>query len=233
MDDNPNFLKIIQPSQDDIDFWSYQLCEHSLFLKMLLDPNVVPDLQMEANYMYDQWYKLVQTKPIKYNTNLLTSLYAFLETIHNKISKHIKLTLMLSIDDFHALITHMIFEQTYFVRLVEGKMTLKHELMFWLQENSQHTALFAHQLPPGDTKTYITEISNLLKRNKVIAQHDPSYLMYELKLLTQSNNAANYLHDEIHAGNIKGIDDSMLEHEMREAIRGEQRVKMFLEQIKL
>lgn len=234
MNSNPNLSRTVQVSQCDIDFWTQQLTEHTFFLHRLLNAEVVPWLKEEAKIHYKTWYNVLNQKPVRYNAIASNSLYAFLETIHNKIKDQtqkvtgIPINLELNIGDFHALVRHMIFEQTYFTRLVEGNMTIKEELLFWSQENAEHTELLSHLLPPGDFKNAATDLANSLKQTSLIANSDPIYFAQELELIKRSNETAAILHGKVHSGQIRTINDAMLEHEMREAQKGEQRVQYLL-----
>jgi hypothetical protein len=234
---NPtNLLYIVQASQCDVDFWTQQLTEHTLFLHKLLNPAAVPALKEEAKKHYAAWYALLKQNPVPYDATMTASLYAFLEVIHNKIGTNTvarqggvaPINLELSLDDFHALIKHMISEQTYFVRLVEGKVTIKDELLFWAQENAEHTELISHLLPAGDLKNQTAEISDSLKRTRVLSIYDQAYFSDELPLIKRSNNTTATIHGFIHSGQITSINDAMLEHEMREAQKGEERVQYLL-----
>lgn len=231
MSSNSNFSHLVQVSQCDIDFWTQQLTEHILFLHKLLNPDAVPILKEEAKTHYSTWYCLLKQSPVRYDAGLLNSLYAFLETIHNKLgerNQNIPINLELSTKDFHALVKHMILEQTYYVRLAEGKMTIKDELLFWAQENAEHTELVSHLLPLGNLKDQTSEIADSLKRTRVLANYDQIYFSDELSLIKRSNEAAGIIHQAVHTGRIQTINDAMLEHEMREAQKGEQRVQYLL-----
>lgn len=240
MSPNPNLLRIVEVSQSDIDFWTQQLTEHILFIQKLLNHDAVPALKQEAKNHYSAWYRLLNENPVRYDASMLNSLYAFLETIHGKIGERTQtgdkkviiqsapINVELSIDDFHSLVKHMILEQTYFVRLVEGKMTIKDELLFWAQENAQHTELVAHLLPPGDLKNQAVEIADSLKRTRVLANYDEVYFSDELSTIKRSNGVAGVVHAAVHTGQIRTINDAMLEHEMREGQKGEQRVQYLL-----
>ena len=87
MSSNPNLLRIVQVSQCDVDFWTQQVTEHTLFLHRLLNPDAVPALKQEAKTHYSAWYGLLKQSPVKYDADMLNSLYAFLEIIHNKIGE--------------------------------------------------------------------------------------------------------------------------------------------------
>ena len=225
---NPNLLRIVQASPCDIDFWSQQLTEHALFLHRLLNPQTVPGLKEEARQLYASWYNVLQKRPIAYNATLINNTYGLLETVHNKISQINPINVELPVNDFHALVRHMLLEQTYFVRLVDGKMTVKEELLFWAQENAEHTELVSHLLPPGELKDRSALLADALNRNRVMANYDASYFVPELELIQNSNLGAGVIHGAVHSGQIRTVNDQMLEHEMREARKGEERVQYLL-----
>src|SRR5690242_11954232 len=127
MTSNPGIDRMIQVSQNDIDFWTQQLAEHALFMTNLINPQIAPDLVEEAKMLYTGWYEHLQNKPVKYNPVFSNSQYALLETAHNRISQGLPINKDISQDDFHDLLRHMILEQTFFVRLVQNRMTIKNE----------------------------------------------------------------------------------------------------------
>ena len=75
MSGNSNLLRIVQVSQCDIDFWTQQITEHTLFLHNLLNPNSVPTLKDEAKQHYSAWYSLLHKNPISYDANMMACWY--------------------------------------------------------------------------------------------------------------------------------------------------------------
>ncbi|CAH6419331.1 Hypothetical protein HVR_LOCUS535 [uncultured virus] len=224
MASNPNLDRKIQVSQCDVDFWTQQLAQHALFLQDLIDPQVAPDLVEEAKMLYTGWYKQLQNKPVGYNPVFSNSQYSLLEGAHNRLSQGLPINNGISQDDLHDLLRHMVLEQTFFVRLVQGRMTVRNEIQFWIQENREHTALISRLLPPGPFKDQIINLSDRLDASRAVTNFDLAYLNEELNLIKASNQGAITVHNALHAGQIVGLNDAMLEHEMREAQKGEERL---------
>lgn len=123
----------------------------------------------------------------------------------------------ISTEDLTSLVKHMILEQTYFVRLNEGNITVADELQFWFQENREHIDLLSHLLPNGELKTHVIHLVNQ-------SFEYPDDFKYQSDVIDISDRTTDIIHNDIHSGRIKSIDDKMLEHEMRETKRGKQRI---------
>lgn len=210
---------IIGPSTNDVSFWMGQITEHALFLSKLLNPATVMELKREAN----DYYLQASSKRNSYDPEFLTLFYAFLETIKTKAKDIKNINLEISHDDFCDLVKHMILEQTYFVRLVNNKMTVKEEIMFWLQEAIEHTTLVSHLLPTGQLKLKAIEVAQSLRDIRTAALSNPEYLLYSLQAIKVSIEAALMVNNEIIAHKVN-IDQSMLFHEIRESEYGFQRI---------
>jgi len=245
MTSSSNLFDIIQVTHDDIKFWTFQLTEHALFLHLLLNPQAVPELKNEAKHLHNAWnehrQKCKDLNPKKCSCipdgyigflKLSNALYALLETIHSKIGVIPNINLDIPSDDFHALIRHMLMEQTYFVRLVEGKITMKEELLFWLQENAEHMTLISHLLPFGPLKDQAANIADILGRTKDAALQNSGYFINEVTLIRAANESAMNVHNAIVSGQVLTINQIMLDHEIREAIKGEERVRYLLSVLK-
>jgi len=223
---------IVQVSQCDIDFWTQQITEHTLFLFKLLNPTTVVSLRNESKEHYSSWYNLLKSNPITYDPILLSSLFSFLENIRTKIKMLQRdsppITIDLSIENFNSLIDHMILEQTYFSRLVEGKITVKDELLFWALENAEHDQLVSNLLQGTTLGNQIGKISDQLKQNYLISIYNYKYFPNEISLIKNSNNTIATIHNFVHSGQITNINDAMLEHEIRESKKGEERVQYLL-----
>lgn len=219
---------IVKATQCDTDFWMYQIAQHALFLSKLLDGDYVPKLKDEAAALYKELYCTVKEPVIQYNCKLLTSMYALLFTISGRTHNESGLTKELSDEDFRTLIQHMIIEQTYYVRLYAGQLTVEDELLFWSRENEQHTKLVAHLLPPSDLRDRLAVMSDSVRENNLLSNMDPMYFSDELGLITHSNQLASVVHAGVLDGSITSVDRDTLEHEMREAQRGEERIKSLI-----
>lgn len=228
---NLNLTRKIQAKDCDVEFWTQQLAQHALFIHDLLDPQVVPDLKEEAKMLYSGWYSQLQNNPVKYNPVLSNSQFAFLEATHNRLSQGIPLNMGILRDDLHDLLRHMILEQTFFVRLVQGRVSINEEIQFWLQENREHTALVSRLLPAGPLKNQIIDLSDRLESTRSLTNFDIPYLLSELDLVRISNQGAMIVHNAVHAGQITEINDAMLEHEIREAQKGEERLTYLISRL--
>lgn len=230
MNTNPNLLITVEVSQSDVDFWSKQICEHILFIIKFLDPNVAPSLVQEGKELYASWYNLVQRTPIPYNPGLINRLYAFFEYIRNKMDHNPPIYIGISREEFSHLISHYILEQTYYVRLVEDKMTVREELSFWFRENSDHAQFVANRLPCGDLKDQLIEISKLFLDPAIVIGNTPPYFGNGLILLRESNARLILIDNAMKSGQVVSTDLSaeMLEHELREGLKGERRVSFLI-----
>lgn len=227
--DNTNYLNnFIQPVADDITFWRVQISEHALFLSNLLNPNTAYDLKREATQFYMRSVNS-QTQMTRgtYDVNFMSLFYAFLETVHNKIPDIPDINLVLSLDDFHDLVKHMILEHTYVVRLLGGQMTVKEELLFWLQENAEHMTLVSNLLPQGQLKEDSGRIADALRCAHNASLHDHSYLLTSSNVVRASIEAASLVNNEIISGRVN-IDQQMLLHEIRESNRSLDRINSLL-----
>lgn len=220
----------IQPSYHEIVFWSNQIREHVFIVNSYLNDQTAFHVKEEAKRLYAGWSDLLceyPSKDVQFSCWLLLKTYEFLELVKNKIRHEPAIYIGISGEDFHALIDHMIVEQTYFVRLASGKVTVQEELIFWAQENAEHTALLSKSLPCGELKDTMLGVSDLLFKIKIVGSQNPAVFADELNLLHYSDNAALNVHKYVHSGELK-LDDRILEHELREAKIGEQRVAFLL-----
>jgi len=222
-----NLNNIIQISNEDIQFWMSRLLEHTLFLKTLLNVQIVPDLQVEAEDLYQSFINYIQ-RSSQYNATLINALYSLLEAINNRMRDFDNINVGMPSDDFYNLIQHMIEEQTYFVRLFEGRMTVRSELLFWLREISEHMNLISHLLPPGQLKLQSADISNLLERTRIEALQNPSILVTEADLIQAANEITMNIINSIRMGQLSDIDLTTVEHELIEATKGHERVRYLI-----
>ena len=214
--------KIVVATDDDTTFWKDRFIEHVTFLYSMLNEREVPELKYEALELSSFLKSGSKIDPIH-----ISLLYAFLETINNEIDDVVDINNALSRDDFRDLVRHMIIEQTYYVRLISGKITVKDELLFWLQETAEHMSLISNLLPHGPLRTQTSQAADILKRTRSHAIKNPLYLMVEADLIKSANRSAYLVNDAILSGKVQ-IDDEMLIHEIKESTRGEERVHSLL-----
>lgn len=227
---NINYLNnFIQPVADDSTFWKHQITEHALFLSNKLNPNTASELKHEATQFYLMSVNN-RTSESSYNANYMNLFYAFLETIRNKIPDIPNINLEISTDDFYDLVRHMILEHTYVVRLLNGQMTVKEELLFWLQESAEHMLLLTNLLPEGQLREESGRIAEILRETRDAALDNPAYLLNSSNIIKASLEAAALINNDIISGRVQ-IDQQMLFHEIREANRGLERINSLLQGI--
>lgn len=207
---------------DDIIFWSERFRDHALFLFILLDENKVPDLKQEALRQYHQWNNFI-------NSNERTSMQ-LIELVNNlsNLKQDVKgyldrgqvINVQIPPQDFNSLVNHMIKELNFFKVLLQGGLSPQDEIKFWVEENAEHTELAGKLLFDPQLKQTNLQLANLLK---VKPQAEI------LPLIHSSNEMAIRLDNALRSGQVKGLmDPIMLEHEIKEAQRGEQRIKQLL-----
>ena len=216
-----NLNNRVQANVKDIELWMNQFVEHALFLSQLLDPIKVPGLQEEAHEIHEQLKGLLIIGGVERVAKLLNYLFALLVTIHNKTDHNINLKI--SSDDFHDLVKHMMLEQSYFTRLVAGKITIKEEVEFWAEESAGHLTLISHELPEGTFKHNIQQLVQFLKSTPA----DSNMIAQVVQGLEIEATYTQELLDSVIKGKIK-VDKAMLEHEMRESNWGLYRLKYFV-----
>jgi hypothetical protein len=223
----------VHPVDDDIRFWMGQFKEHAIFLHNLLNPETVPNLKQEALSLASALNRQILTFPNDPGLELLISLYALLEELSNKTEEIPNINVDICVNDFRDVVHHMILEQTYYTRLMEGKMTIGNELLFWLQEGEQHLGLTSHLLDCCKLKDQAAELSNQLKQMRFKALSQPCNLSTEVELLMAANKFATEVDNAIVSGTIKTIDRNMHEHEIRETEYGRMRVNSLLTNLAL
>lgn len=196
-------------TRDDVFFWLGQFRDHALFLFLLLDDQRVPQLKWTAYDLYMHW---------SFDEVWLRKFSDLQMRILKLIDQDINV--ILSPADFESLVEHMLKEFIFYLQLIAGQMTPEDEINFWTQENAEHTELAGHLLPPGRLKNQTLQLSQQLKT----APRDQL-----LPLIQTSNMSALQLDKLIRAGQVRTVlDPMMLEHEIKEAQRGEQRLRILL-----
>ena len=189
--------------EDDTTFWIDRFKEHAAFLYILLTPQFANDLK-------EQVFDLINDFDLERLFNLQ------MEVLGRNNAQ-----MMLTEEDFEALVYHMIEEQNFYKKLMNGQMTDGEEVNFWLNEASEHTELASHMLELGQLRDEVLDTS------KELLQAEPDDI---LRVYEKSNKFAKdldgMLREEIHDTDV--IKALMVEHEMKEATRGEQRLKVLL-----
>lgn len=220
----PSYLLAVL-RQDDVTFWSERLRDHAMILYILLDPQQASDLRERAQQALNNWnYQLLDPNPI-----VLRQLIQNLATLKQDIlerTRNGQINLLLSPNDFQALVRHMMTELNFFDKLLNGQISAQEELAFWTEENAQHTELTAHLLSPGQSQTQNLQLAQQLQQlvnssnfNQLLSvYHTSNQGAIELDRVIQqqsSNTVSNVIH-------------IMLEHEIKEGLRGEQRIHQLL-----
>ena len=220
----PPNLAVAQ-QQDDVTFWSERFKDHAMLLYILLDPQRANDLKQRAQQEFEYWtYQVDNPNPANLYL-LLQSLSVLKHDIHNR-SLSGQINLMLSSNDFQSLVQHMIIELNYFIRLINGQMSPEEELAFWTQESAQHTELAAHLLPPGQLQSKTLDLAHRLQMLANDPMSGPLLMTYH----TSNQEAINLdnLIQQQHPDAIKQLMHIMIEHEIKEGLHGEQRIRQLL-----
>lgn len=207
--------RTIDPTEDDVRFWTERLTEHALFIYKLLNENVVPRYKQEAKEIYNQYVQELQKQRMTFNAHLSNELYALLGEIKTIAMNGSVINVDLNEKDFIALVKHMIYEQNYFVRLLNNRITVRDELIYWVQESHEHTELVSHLLPEGTLKKQAKELSSALKQ---LTKGDD--YVQDFNYLVKAYYAAVDVYERIAKHEIPNIDPEMVAHEVREAERG-------------
>ena len=220
-----NYLtNFIQPAPADALFWKQRIAEHALVLSDLLNPDTASDLKHEAT----QFYIMINNNSD--NEEFMNLFYAFLETVRNKIADIPDINLEIPTEEFYDLVRHMILEHTYVVRLLNGQMTIKEELLFWLQETAEHTTLLANLLPEGQLREEAGRIAEILRDTRALALENPAYLLNSPNIIKASIEAASLINNEVISHRVQ-IDQRMILHEILEAEYGLERVNFLLQNV--
>lgn len=206
--------------QDDVTFWSERFREHAMLLFILLDPNQALFLKERARKALENW---TQANTLDFNKLLDELLTLKSDVLTQSQSSRNPINHLLSKEDFETLLLHMIREFKFFVNLLQNSITPKEEIEFWTQENVEHTELSAHLLPSGQLKDTIQKTANDLKHSQdytdLISKFKVSNIMaVELDRLIQERNQ----------GAIDAVIHIILEHEIKEGLRGQQRLETLL-----
>lgn len=175
---SPNYAR---KNECNVVFWMKRIREHMLFINKLLDNDVVPVLKCEAYELYSEL-----SNDISYNEHILLKIYSLLEFIHTRSHELGKLDVninkRLMRQDFNALVKHMLQEQTYIVRLYNGKLSFKEEFLFWLEESIEHLTLLSKLINElsisPESQNLLADFNDLI--NNLQEVHD--YLMLSIDL---------------------------------------------------
>jgi len=208
-----------------IEFWLFQIAEHALFLCELIDCELAPKMHHEAQIYYKKYYNLCELNPKIHDPMLCASFFAFLFTLCKLLDRKIKLSSILSCEVFSTFVKHLIYEQAFFVRLCEGKITVKLEIMFWLTEIKQHTELsllFLSDKLSNSNLTFGYDICDNIDHHIGLSVSDESLLFDEIiNLCLESNKLLESIDSS-------SVFSSIINHELREGKKGVERIKLLL-----
>lgn len=205
-------MESIMPHSDqDITFWLQRITEHSLIIYMLLNEKVLPRFKQEALGFYNEWYNNGGV----YDGNLLNRFFAFLITLSMEIPHISGSSEILSREYLGNVIHHMLMEQSYFIRLLEGKITVANELSFWTRETSEHSGLLGDIL---QEKVFQSIPKKLNGVDSVQTLDDQMGLFVSNARVLEEKNKS-MAENEKHT-----VENIMLQHELTESAYGQQRL---------
>lgn len=218
--------------QDDVTFWSERFKDHAMLLFILIDFQKADDLKMRAQREFKNWDSYLKNQ----NHNLLNQLIPALSNLKYDVldrARMEQINLVLSPNDFISLVEHMIKELQFFLQITAKEISPLEELDFWRQENAEHTELASHLIPllplnPELVQKLQSESSQMVQRLNNIRNPDELLFPYQM-----SNKMAMDLDQLIKQGNKNAIQNLlhiMVEHEIKEGIRGAQRIREILMQ---
>ena len=198
---------------EDITFWQNRFSDHYYILAVLLDRDLAPELKEFATVKYNEFSKT----PDSHTRGQLEELLQFkLKLVQNQEAKR-----MIGMI-FPSLLEHMIMELTYFLNLVDGKLTVQDELDFYLEEASEHALLAGHLTDPKHKELVMInhEMGDLLESQ---IGNPPSM---ELFMIVDEANASSIdLLNGIESGNVKALlTPFMLKHEIVEGQYGQKKL---------
>lgn len=214
---------IVQPTQDDVFFWKEQAIGHALYLSTMLNP--ANDLRKEAA----DFYTKITSPRLSYDAVFMLQFFAFLEVVRSKVYDVPNITVETSNDNFYLSICHIIMEHTYTARLLGGRMTVKEEVIFWLDENSSHLELIARIISDDMMRSEALVIIDRINQAKEgISRNDVSFIPIALNIIKAALDYGNILYNEAAAKRID-LDKRMVLHEVKESNRAVNRLKIFVQ----
>jgi hypothetical protein len=237
---------ILSPLLDnnmDEEFWTNQMLEHAFVLLNLLNPY--------EDYVFKYAHLTENTKASDYFKKL--KYYHFLSkftqddvvnfiTLKNGIICHLKDGSLKPIPNFGELFpaedtkpkedlidltSHMIKEETYYLNLLKGFLTVEQEIKFWLDENAEHThfsiKLINPQLVSKDPETLLMSVTVKKEECKQVLSPNIGNAHITLK---KSNDAALASYNQLKNMNTVELKLSMLVHEIRETAFAEKRLSL-------
>lgn len=212
--------------QDDVTFWSERFKDHAMLLYILIDGNKANDLKLRAYQEFVNWDSYLQNPDVNTLNLLITSLSELKHDVL-EFSKITQINLVISHNDFISLVDHMIEELMFFLRVISG-ISPDDELSFWVKENIEHTELLNHLISSiSMTQENYDQLKvdsyDVIQRLKSI--RDPHSL---LPIYQWSNQIALKLDKLIQEGDKTAVQDlfhMMVEHEIKEGVRGAIRIR--------
>jgi len=205
--------------QDIQNFWSLQFAEHAFFIQDGIDVTKDPSLKQEAINQYTKWQQYL-TNPTEDFNALMSELLNLKQKILNIISSGGNIGSI-----YPAELEHMIMELKFVQKQLNSNVSEQEEIDFWIQENSQHTGAAAHYLDPLEKN--LTDKN--LEMSDLIENTSDDQVM---DIIEESNKSALNLNKLVKSNKVLTINNPVtsmkLEHEIREAQLGQQRLSMLL-----
>lgn len=215
--------------QDDVTFWSERFRDHAMLLFILLDPQQANDLKMRAKQELQNWNQYLEAPNLEKLRQLIPVIAALKNEVLNR-SQTGQINLVISHNDFIKLLKHMLQELIYFVQSMDQKITPEEEIAFWIRENAEHTELAGHLIPLSQLSQQNPKLAQQLQSQNIqlvqsLYQALPAQL---LPIYQVSNEMAMKLDQLVQQGSqdaVQSLLHIMLEHEIKEGLRGEKRIR--------
>lgn len=216
--------------QDDVIFWPERFKDHVMLLFLLIDSQRANDLKVRAYQEIANWNTYLNFPDLNLLNQLIPSILTLKEDVLKR-SQMSLINLVLSSNDFTTLVKHMIKELMFFSRKMNNDISSMEELVFWSQEGSEHTELANHLIPllqinprlAHELRVQTAQLAKDLNTNDRILTADTLSVVHQM-----SNEKMIQLDTLIQQGNRDAIKDllhMMIEHEIKEGLRGQKRIQ--------
>lgn len=211
------------PLEDEMDFWSRQIFDHLQFLR---DLTTDPEIKEVIEDRIDRWCDVRTQRNVKFNPQdqiwRVTELNNFFLAIRGYIFKGKNVGFI-----FPSLLNHMIEEQEYYIRLLEGNNDIISEGTFWKNELIEHTSLIAHLLDPLDDEISLQILTNLQNlKNEKLSLTELIQAMEDYIKFTKRLSRDEKISIKVNPPYFSLLSRAMYEHEIREMEHGVRRLSL-------